>query len=299
MIRLLVMFWLAVTLSGPALADGAATKLTQVDAAFQEAMRQATGGPARAEIAGQATFAVPMDFVAVPPTQGTALLASLNIPVPDDLAGVLLGIDGVDSPGTLRFVKSGFVDADGAIAWSADDLQSSLDDTIRADNADRLKRGLLPLEMRRWVTEPHYKPESHVLVWAALIVPQGSPANTEGTIEVHALAFGRQGYVELTFPTSVERADYYTMIADQFLSTLRYAGGAGYGDVTPSDKRAPNGLAGAIGAMSLHHYHPPNGGGAGMGDQTILIVGSGLAVVALLGGLTIFVRYRRSITRRV
>lgn len=301
MIRLLVALWLAVVFSGPSLADQTPSTATQADAAFQAAMRQAIGGPERAAIPDEASYTVPMDFAAVPPKEGGALLAALGMPVPDGLAGVLLGADGVDSPGTVRFVKSGFIDADGAIAWSADDILSSLDDTIQARNADRVKSGLLPLEARRWVLEPSYKPESHVITWAALVVAKDSPPNTEGMIEVHAISFGRDGYVELVFPTSVERADFYAAIAEEFLSSIRYAEGKGYGDATSSDKRAPRGLAGAMGLLSLHHYRAPTDadGGSGLSDGVIPIVGGGLAVVALLAGLAMFVRYRRSITRRV
>ena len=98
------------------------------------------------------------------------LLTLWDLPVPPDLIGLLLGPKGMQSPGVIRFVPAGFVDAAEAAVFTADDFQSSLSDTIERGNSARLQQNLPELEVRGWIRPPHYDPAAHQISWAALSV---------------------------------------------------------------------------------------------------------------------------------
>jgi uncharacterized membrane-anchored protein len=271
--------------------------LETVDQAYASALRQAVGAPARVDLAGQATARLQEAMLVVPKDPAARLLAVLDRPVPPDFAGLLLGAEGLEAAGTIRFVPAGFVGADDALSWSPADMLSSLNDTIERTNAARIRQNLEPREARRWIAAPRYDPETHQLVWAALIVPKSAPREAEGEITYHAIGFGRYGYIELSVVTSVEKAEVIARMADLFLSGLSFAPGKAFGDAQPSDPRSPSGLAGAMGIDSLHEaVAESNFWGS---DSMVPLVGSGVAMVGALGMVIYINRHMRRLRRRV
>lgn len=270
--------------------------LETMDQVFYEALRQAVGAPARADIGDQATERLSDDLVLVPRENAVKLLTMMRLPVPPDLTGLLLGSEGMESAGVIRFVPAGFIDANEALAWTPDDMLSSIAGTVERANAERLKQNQPALELRRWIQPPHYDPETHQLSWAALILPKGASRESEGEFSYNAIGFGREGYVQLTIVTSVEKAETMGRAVNGFLAGLYFRPGKAYGDAVPGDRRAPGGLAGAMGVDSLQKMQIASGFG---GTDSVVAIAGG--IIGSIGGLSLLIyiqRHRRQEARR-
>jgi uncharacterized membrane-anchored protein len=283
----------ATAMAAPPDKSSAAAMPETKDQVFVSVLHQSIGAPARADIGDQATVRLEEDLTFVPREPATRLLIVSDHPVPTDFQALLLGSEGMDAPGLIRFVPAGFIDSDAALAWTADDFLSSLKDTVERGNADRVKRGLEEREARRWVQPPHYNPETHQLSWAALILPKSAPRESDGEITYHAIGFGRTGYVELTIVTSLQKADEIGHMADNFLRGLNFLPDKAYGDALPTDRRAPGGLAGAMGIDSLHKEYVD---GSFWGSDTVVPIAGG--IVAGIGALSLLIYIQRHLRRQ-
>ncbi|MDR3529713.1 MAG: DUF2167 domain-containing protein [Rhodopila sp.] len=277
--------------------DTAGVMFETAEQAYTSAVRQSIGAPARADLGDQATVRLADDLLIVPREPAARLLTVMERNVPSDFAALLVGAEGMEAPGFIRFVPAGFIDSDAALGWTQDDMLSSLKDTIERRNPDRVKRNLPEREVRRWIRPPEYNPETHQLSWAALIVPKSAPRESDGEITYYALGFGREGYVQLSIVTSVQKADEIGRMADSFLAGLNFVPGKAYGDVLLADRRAPDGLAGAMGVDSLHKSQL---GGSFWASDTVVPLAGG--IVATIGALSLFIyilRHRRREARRI
>jgi uncharacterized membrane-anchored protein len=189
-------------------------------------------------------------------------------------------------------VPASFIDSDAALAWTADDMLSSLRATVERGNPDRVSANLPEREVRRWIQPPHYDPESHQLKWAALILPKSAPRESDGEVTYYGLGFGRQGYVQITVVSSVQKADIVEHMVGDFLAGLNFVPGKAYADATPADPRAAAGLAGAIGVDSLRKAEA--GDGLLASDTVIPVAGT---VVASIGALSLLLYIRRHLRR--
>lgn len=278
-----------VTLSGQGLPGDA---LETPDMAFSAALRQAIGAPARADLGDQATERLDEDLLIVPKVPAARLLAAANRKVPADFVALLMGPDGMETPGIIRFVPAGFVDADAALAWSADDFMASLKDTVEHRNPDRVARNLEERSARRWIAPPKYDPETHQISWSALILPKSAPRESDGEITFHAIAFGREGYITLTMVTGVQKADEVGHMVDVFLAGLNFRPGKAYGDAQPGDRRAGGGLAAAMGLDSLHKAEATT---SFWGSDTVVPVAG--SIVAGIGALALMIYIQRQMRR--
>jgi uncharacterized membrane-anchored protein len=257
-------------------------------------LHQSIGAPARADIGDEATVRLGEDLTIVPREPASRFLTVSNLRVPTDFQALLLGSEGMDAPGLIRFVPAGFIDSDAALAWTADDFLSSLKDTVERGNADRVKRGLEEQEARGWVQPPQYDPETHQLSWAALILPKSAPRESDGEITYHAIGFGRAGYVELSIVTSLQKADAAAHMATNFLLGLSFLPEKAYGDIQPADRRAPGALAEAMGIDSLHKEYVEH---SFWGADTVVPIAGG--IVAGIGALSLLVFIQRHLRRYV
>jgi uncharacterized membrane-anchored protein len=262
------------------------------DQVFVSVLRQSIGAPARADIGDQAAVRLQGDLTIVPREPATRLLLTSDKTVPPDFQALLLGSEGMDAFGPIRFVPAGFVDSDAALAWTPEDFLSSLNDTLEHANPDRVKRGLEPLEARRWVQPPHYDPETHQLSWCALILPKSAPRESDGAVTYHALAFGRDGYVALSVVSSLQKADEIGQMVSDFLAGLTFQPGRAYTDSQPTDRRSPGGLARAMGFDSLHKEHTDTSFWA---SDTVVPIAGG--IVAGVGALSLLIYIQRHLRR--
>lgn len=284
----------SVTMAATSSDEAAATGLLETpDQVYRSALLQAVGAPAKTDIGDRATLRLADGLAFIPRAPAIRLLAVRNQSVPSDFEGILVGPDGMDAQGTVRFVPAGFVDSDAALAWTDDDMLASLNDTLSRTNKDRTQQRLEEQEARRWVVPPHYNPETHQIAWSALIVPKSAPREADGEIRYHAIAFGRDGYVEIGIVTSLEKADDVGQIVTGFLAGLTFRPGHAYGDAVPSDRRAVGGLAAAMGIDSLHKA--VSGDTFLSGDRVIPLAGG---LVAAIGAISLFFYVHRYLRRR-
>jgi uncharacterized membrane-anchored protein len=273
--------------------NGPAANVTETpEQILVDALRQSIGAPARANIGKQATVRLEGQLTFVPRESAARLLAVSNVSVPADFQALLLGTDGMETPGLIRYVPAGFVDSDAALAWTADDFLSSLQDTVAHGNAARVKQYLEEREARRWVRAPRYNAKAHQLSWAALILPKSEPRESDGEVTFHAISFGRDGYIELTVTTSLEKAGETGQMVDGFLDGLTFRPGKAYSDALPTDKRAPGGLARAMGFGSLHKARSE--GDFWSSDMIVPIAGG---IVAAIGAFSLFIYIQRHLRR--
>jgi len=284
----------AAALAAPPDKGAAATMLQTPEQVLTDVLLQSIGAPARADIDDQATVRLADGLTFVPRDAAARLLSVSDRVAPPDFQGLLIGSEGMEAPGFIRFVPAGFVDSDAALAWTPDDFLSSLRDTVERSNPDRVKANLEEHDVRRWVRPPHYNPESHQLSWAALILPKSAPRESDGEITVHAVGFGRDGYVEMTVVTSVTQADLIGQMADDFLGGLNFRPGKGYSDTLPTDKRAQGGLARVMEMDSLHKAQAESNF---LASDTVVPVAGG--IVATIGALSLLFYIERNRRRDV
>jgi uncharacterized membrane-anchored protein len=270
----------------------AADALATPDQIFAAALRQSIGSPARAVLGDQATVRLADGLVFIPAAPASRLLTVSGQPVPPGFMGLLVGPEGMDAPGIIRFVPAGFIDSDAALAWTADDLLSSLNDTVQRENASREQHNQQPREARRWVQPPRYNPETHQIAWAALIVATTAPRYSDGTVTYHAIGFGRDGYISLTVVSGMQTADEIGQMTQGFLDGLTFLPNKAYGDALPTDKRALDGLAGAMEVDTLHKA--PSTVSLFASDTVVPLAGG---VVAAIGALSLLVYIRRHLRR--
>jgi uncharacterized membrane-anchored protein len=260
------------------------------DQAFTEAMRNSIGAPALAELGDRATVRLSGDQIIVPHDQAVRLLTIWRMTVPPDFVALLMGPNGMSSPGIIRFVPIGFTDLSEAAQWTSEDYLSSLKDTIDKRNADRLRENLPKLEVRGWIRAPRIDADNKRISWAALILPADAPIVSDGEITFNAASFGRHGYISVSMVSSVQEAGQTGAMIDAFLNGLAFRPGEGFGDVRPADARSPAGLAGTLGVESLHKA-----------PSTVILwlskfmlpVAGGL--VALIGAVSLVLHVRRTL----
>jgi uncharacterized membrane-anchored protein len=258
--------------------------------AFTEAMRNSIGAPALAELGDKATVRLAGDLIIVPRDEAVRLMTIWGMTVPPDLVGLLMGPNGMSSPGIIRYVPAGFIDLPEAAQWTPEDYLSSLQDTIESRNAERLEKHLPELGVRRWIRPPGIDAANKRILWAALILPTTAPIDSDGAITFNAVSFGRHGYIKLSIVSSVQDAASTGTMFDTFLNGLTFRPGETYGDVQPADARSPAGLAGALGIDSLH-----KAGSSVLASLPGLLLPIAGGLVALIGALSLVVHVRRTL----
>ncbi len=250
MLRVIAAAFLSSLLAAPAMAVDP-TPATAPDVSA-EVMSQATGAPALVNLGNQATLRLRDGVYFLPERPAEKLLLASGQQPPPDMVGLLLGPDGLDMAGPIRFVPAGFVNDAALPGWTPDDILASLRDTVERANPDRVRQNHEPLEARTWVQPPRYDPASHQLAWASLVIPKSAPRGSGGQVIYNAIALGRNGFLQLSVPSNLEKAAEVEHLTAAFLAGVSFHAGNGFSDVAPNDPRAENGLAQAMGLDSLH-----------------------------------------------
>jgi uncharacterized membrane-anchored protein len=176
-------------------------------------------------------------------------------------------------------------------------MLASLNDEVERGNAARVKASREAREARRWVAPPRYNAETHQLTWAALIVPKSEPRESDGEITYNAIEFGREGYIEVSVVTSVQKAEEVGRMMDSFLAGLTFLPGKTYGDTQPADHRSSSGLAGAMGLASLHKAEINTGFWSS--DIVVPVAGGVVAAIGALALILYIYKHMRRQSRRV
>jgi uncharacterized membrane-anchored protein len=175
---------------------------------------------------------------------------------PDGVLGMIVPTDEKDGNFFVvcRFEDVGYVNDDDANKINAQDILNTYKDGAREQNDERKELDLPPIYVGGWAEEPHYKKDSHQVIWAIQIKDDDAETAPVTDINYNTRILGRRGVLSLNLVTAPEdlatnKTKVATLLdATHFVKTQTYA------DYNPkTDKKAEFGLAGLIlggGAMA-------------------------------------------------
>ncbi len=217
-------------------------------AAFEEARKASTTGPADIALAEQATLKLPAGHSFVPQPQATKLLNAMGNPGHDDsLQGLIFPQSDAGWFMTVRFEKSGYVKDDDAREWKADELLKTYREGTEASNEERVKMGVPAMEIVGWAQAPQYDASSHRLVWAMSSRDKGAPAGEPQGVNFNTYVLGREGYFMMNLVTGLNELPAHKPAAQTLLAALSFAEGKRYEDFNAAtDHVAEYGLAALV-----------------------------------------------------
>jgi uncharacterized membrane-anchored protein len=235
-----------------ALADDAPNPQRQ---AFETAQKQAAAalvkGPASVPLKDQATLALPEGYGFIPRAQAAALLTLMGNHVGENFVGLVVPRDKESRWFmAVSYDAAGYVKDDDAKHWDADGLLKSLKENTEAQNEERVKRGVAPIIVTRWVEAPAYEPSTHRLVWSAESKHKEGSDDNPG-VNYNTYMLGREGYVSMDLVTSESDVDDDKGAAKELLGAVNFNSGKRYGDFNSStDKVAAYGLAALVAGVA-------------------------------------------------
>lgn len=239
--------------SWPALAgaEEAATPRQALDAARQAARAALERGPVTVTLRDEGKLDLPDGFGFIPQKQAAALMSAMGNRTGSDLLGLIvpLGEHGRWFV-VATYNPSGYIKDDDAQHWDADKLLQSLKDGTEAANAERVKIGVPPLKVTRWIEPPAYTADTHRLIWSAEALRKDG-GTQEATVNYNTYVLGREGYISLNLITSGSAVEDDKDSAHALLSAVSFNDGKRYADFNSStDKVAAYGLAALVAGVA-------------------------------------------------
>lgn len=234
-----------------AAAQDATPQGSELQKAFDAAIKVATQGPADVALRELATIHLPDPYSFIPAKEGAALMRAMGNITDENFYGVIISKQ-QDQYWfvTIDYRDSGHLKDDDAKSWDAGELLQNLKDNTEASNKERTERGFPALDVVGWVEPPVYDAATHRLVWSILAKDRGNAAQA-ATINYNTYALGRQGYFELNLVTVEDTITADKTHAGTILAALDYRPGERYTDFNAStDRVAEYGLAALIGGIA-------------------------------------------------
>ena len=228
-------------------------KKAEVQAAWADADKAGTAGPAEITLRDQAKLSLPKDYFFVPQTEGLRVMRAYgNTPNPATFTGLVVGSKPEDNwLVVINFIKEGYIRDDDAKDWNAEDLLSNLREGTEQSNKEREARGFPHLEIVGWVEKPAWDAAAHRLVWSLSTRQKGAAAGATPGVNYNTYALGREGYFSLNLLTDLSRVEAQKAIPRYLLASLAYEPGKRYEDFNAStDRVAEYGLAALIGVAA-------------------------------------------------
>lgn len=237
---------LVAALCAPAMAEGDTAPAQ--DKVWDEARKAAKDGPQDIPLADQAQLKLPQDAVFIPQPQATQLLNAMGNPGQDPrLQGLIFPKGDAGWFMTVRYEQSGFIKDGDAQEWNAEDLLKSYKEGTEAQNEERTKLGVAPLEILGWAETPAYDDHSHRLVWAMKSREKGNTDDTDLGVNYNTYVLGREGYFSMNLVTSLRDLPQHKPAAQAMLGALNFNDGKRYADFNEStDHVAEYGLAALV-----------------------------------------------------
>ena len=130
-------------------------------------------------------------------------------------------------------------------------MLQSLKDGTEAQNEQREKIGIAPLDVVGWVEPPRYDASTHHLVWSLKAVDRGAPADADATVNYNTYVLGRDGFFEIKLLTDTGHVDKDKSFAQIALNSFHYDAGKRYEDfVVGTDHLAEYGIAALVGGLA-------------------------------------------------
>jgi uncharacterized membrane-anchored protein len=243
--------WTGALAQAPA-EDGPLTpEQQQAAATWQAAVAAMQRGPDSVVLRDQARLNLPEGFGFVPKAQATAIMEMMGNRVDDRFIGLVLPLtEDRQFFVTLDFEDAGYIKDDEAADWDADGLLQNLKDGTEAGNAERVRRGIDPIEVTRWIEPPTYNQAAHQLVWSAEAVLKNGD-DPDPTINYNTYVLGREGFVSANLITTASTVEADRRVATPVLQAVSFNDGKRYEDFDSStDKIAAYGLTALIGGLA-------------------------------------------------
>lgn len=225
----------------------------ELQAAWKDADKTATVGPAKVPLHGQATLAVPADAVFIPQAAANRIMKALGNAEMPERAGLVVPRD-PKAPWIVdvTWVGEGYVKDGEASDWQADAMLDSLKEATEEQNKDRVARGIPAVEIVGWVEPPTYDKATNRLIWSLSSRAPGDAPGAVQTVNYNTYALGREGYFSLDLITGSDTITADKQIARNLLASLQYSDGKRYADFNDStDKVAAYGIAALVGAVAV------------------------------------------------
>lgn len=153
-----------------------------------------------------------------------------------------------------RFEDVGYVNDDDANKINANDILNSYKDGVKEQNEERKSLDLPPFYVGGWAEAPHYKKESHQVIWAIELKDEEREGAPVMDINYNTRILGRRGVLSLNLVTSPQDLEANKKKVAKLLDATTFVKTQTYADYVPGrDKKAEYGLAGLIlggGAMA-------------------------------------------------
>jgi len=220
--------------------------------AWQAAAQAMQRGPHTVALREQATLKLPEGFGFVPTREAAALMEAMGNDVGANFIGLVMPLaEDQDWIISVDFDPAGYIEDEDAKHWDADELLASLKEGTEAGNARRVRLGIAPIEVTRWIEPPSYDDTTQRLVWSAEARDKGAPAGADDTVNYNTYVLGREGYVSLDLITTTSAVDAHKPIAKRLLGEVAFVDGKRYADFNAStDKVATYGLAALVGGVA-------------------------------------------------
>ena len=237
----------------PSHAQNEAAQAT-IKSAWQAAARAAQHGPADVTLLDQAKLKLAQGYAFVPKREASAVMKAMGNGDDPTFIGLILP-DRQDSDEdwlvAVDFDPAGYISDDDAKTWNADELLDNLRKGTEASNADRVRLGVTPIEVTRWIEPPKYDDATRTLIWSAEARDKGAPADADNTVNYNTYVLGREGYVSLNLITTASAVEGEKPLVKHLLDDVAFVDGKRYADFNAStDKVAAYGLAALIGGVA-------------------------------------------------
>lgn len=247
-------------------------------------------GPQKASMGTIADINIPDGYRLADVHGARMILGTLNSPIPDDLAGILVPATG-KWMATLEYSPSAYVKNPDVRQIDSKPVLTQILNQIE-------KQAQGSVTSMSWQTQPSYDAARHLLEWSLLVVTP-----TSKILNQTAAILGRHGVLQVTiaYPASLAGAPSLKQVAGY----LAFKNGERYADYKVGDKIAEAGLAELISGEKQkqtpsagflnEHFSRLFGGRFG---SAVAWTYSGLAACLLTGTVVVVRRRHRRLHRR-
>lgn len=175
---------------------------------------------------------------------------------PEGILGMIVPADEKDGNFFVvcRFEDVGYVNDDDAEKINANDILNSYKEGSKEQNEERKNLDLPPIFVGGWAEAPHYKKDSHQVIWAIEIKDEERDGAPVMDINYNTRILGRRGVLSLNLVTAPQDLAVNKTKVAKLLDATTFIKTQTYADYVPGrDKKAEYGLAGLIlggGAMA-------------------------------------------------
>jgi uncharacterized membrane-anchored protein len=208
-------------------------------------------GPRMIALRDQATLALPEGFGYLPTAEASKLMLAMGNDVDENFIGLIVPLGSEDWMVSVDYDPAGYIKDDDAKNWKSDELLQNLKDGTEAANENRVRLGIAPLEVTRWIESPAYDSATQRLVWSAEGRDKGAASDADNTVNYNTYLLGREGYISLDLITSTRQIQGQKAVARNLLAAVTFNDGKRYADYdASSDKVAAYGLAALVGGVA-------------------------------------------------